>query len=251
MHNFFFTQVGTPLEHTKNNKSKFKDTFTTDVLRNTMFKKVAILIASLATIHAHAANLHSSALRGQGDSGPTSPGKTFDFNDEKVIRASHQDTPFLSNINLPQEEGVDVTNIDPNTDNMVAPKNECNVCQKFFNQIVFPKLAIGTPACQPKHMKALPKSGDGPALMGYCQLYNEKLHDDNRGGLELMIKDMVEQHGADLGKCAAPLAFDSCVDLGKCTETPCDICQDKVHRAFYPISPPNRPLLILTSARPI
>ena len=204
-----------------------------------MFKTIAILIASLITIHVHAVSLHSSGLRGQGNSDPTmemhgsDAGKTgnLDMNDPKVVQISHEDTPFLTNINLPQEENVDVTNIDPNTDNMVAPKNECNVCQKFFNQIVFPKLAMGTPACQPKHMKAMPKSGDGPALMGYCQLYNEKLHDDNRGGLELMIKDMVEQHGADLGKCAAPLAFDSCVDLGKCTETPCDICQDKVHRA--------------------
>jgi hypothetical protein len=30
-----------------------------------------------------------------------------------------------------------------------VPKNQCNVCKKFFADIVFPKLISGTPACQP------------------------------------------------------------------------------------------------------
>ena len=165
------------------------------------------------------------------DDGKQQQQQQLDFNDPKVKSASHVATPFLSNIHLPKKIDAELANADPNTINMLKPKDQCRVCQKFFAQVVFPQLATGTPACQPKHIKALGENGDGPALKGYCKIYNGQLHGERRGGLELVVKDMVEQHGTDLGKCKGPLAFDSCVDMGKCTETVCDVCQDKVNRA--------------------
>jgi hypothetical protein len=72
--------------------------------------------------------------------------------------------------------------------------------------------------------------GDGPAFKGYCQLWTASIHGDKRGSLELVIKDMMNQDG-NLGtdqSCTESLAFDACIGMAKCKETPCEVCQDKV-----------------------
>ena len=154
----------------------------------------------------------------------------YDPNDPVVKKAMHEDTPFLLKIQMPADTNPEITNADPNTINMLVPKNQCNVCKKFFADIVFPKLISGTPACQPKDIKMFGTRGDGPAFKGYCQLWTASIHGDKRGSLELVIKDMMTQDG-NLGtdpSCTKSLAFDVCVDIAKCHETPCEVCQDKV-----------------------
>ena len=47
----------------------------------------------------------------------------YDPHDPRVQHASHEDTPFLNNVYLPQQEDVDVSNIDPNTFNMLTPNS--------------------------------------------------------------------------------------------------------------------------------
>lgn len=159
--------------------------------------------------------------------------RNYDPNDPMVKKAAHEDTPFLVKIQMPASTSPEIANANPNTVNMLAPENRCNVCKKFFANIVFPKLIGGRPACQPKDIKLFGSHGDGPTFKGYCQLWTATVHGNKRGSLKLTIKDMVAQDG-NLGtdpSCTEALAFDACVDMAQCKETPCEVCQDKVTTA--------------------
>ena len=157
----------------------------------------------------------------------------YDPNDPAIKKAMHEDTPFLIKVQMPAESNSDIANADPNTVNLLKPKNQCKVCQKFFAGIVFPKLISGTFACQPKDIRLFGVQADGPAFKGFCQLWTANVHGDKRGSLQLMVKDLVTQDG-NLGtdpSCTESLALDACIDMGQCTETPCEVCQEKVSMA--------------------
>ena len=179
-----------------------------------MFKKVAILIASLATIHAHAANLHSSALRGQGDSGPTSPGKTHDFNDNSVPKTlthaavkegydanteKHKAmasayTPFIK-AEEEQEETPAVLQLDLNTANMAHPNDTCGTCKKFFRNIIFPDLKKKIEPCQRDAIKELKVAGDTGNMVGYCSVWNSRMRGDASAGLRNFFTQMASNEG--------------------------------------------------------
>lgn len=183
-----------------------------------------------------AANQNTAAERGARLSGgpkTTTNKKTFDLNDPLVKSITHEATPFLTNIQTPSGVSTEIANANPNTMNMLKSKNQCLSCQKFFDGVVFPKLISGTPACQPKDVRLFGSHGDGLAFKGFCQLWTARVHGEQRGSLKMMVKDLVTQDGT-LGtdpSCSKALAFDACVDMGQCTETPCEVCQDRVSMA--------------------